>query len=266
MYDAGVSHPDIAYNRVAHDRVASSYDSGHAEIFNEIEQGRLAHSVREALALAPGSRVLDVGAGTGNLTRHLLAAGASVTAADLSGGCLAVIARELPGVETTQLDGEGLRPFADASFDMVACYSVLHHVPDYLALVREMARVARPGGIIYLDHERTDESWTSPERAQFMELASPNPRPSWTRFLNPAAYWRRARRALWPRWMPEGDLHIWADDHIEWKAIEAALAETGVTPQTVHDYLLFDPRYVAVVWDSWKDRITDYRTWIGRKQ
>ena len=47
----------------------------------------------------------------------------------------------------------------DGSYDMVATYSVLHHVPDYLRIVEEMARVLKPGGILYLDHEASDSYW-----------------------------------------------------------------------------------------------------------
>jgi hypothetical protein len=83
--------------------------------------------------------------------------------------------------------------------------------------------------------------------------------------LKPATYWRRAKRVLWPRWMPEGDIHVWPDDHIEWARIEQVLAECGVKAHIVRDVLLYDPRYTRGVWEQWKDRITDYRTFIGRK-
>lgn len=262
-------HPAIEQNRVIHDRIAREYDSLHAEIFNEIEQARLAASVREAVALVQstaGVRALDVGAGTGNLARHLCAAKARVTAADVSAQSLGQLREKLPEVETSVLDGEGLSQFADASFDFVGCYSVLHHVPDYLALVREMARVTKPGGVVYLDHERTDESWDSAEYAAFLSEANPQPPKSWWRFLKPVTYWRRLKRALWPRWMPEGDLHIWPDDHIQWKLIEPALAESNVNSAVVHDYLLFDSRYRRDVWECARLSLTDYRTFIGRKQ
>lgn len=275
---------DISRNRLAHHRLARAYDERHDEIFNAVEQARLAAAARQAVATVrdadpAGVRALDVGAGTGNLTRHLLACGARVTAADVSDGCLAVV-RERFGatgrVETARLDGQRLTAFADASFDLVACYSVLHHVPDYLALVREMGRVVRAGGVVYLDHERHDASWGLDEqRAAFLREAVAWPAKSWRRFLRPSAYWRRIRpmvvlfswrRWLDPRWMPEGDLHIWPDDHVEWAKIESVLAEAGVRAVAERDYLLYDPRYRREVWEQWKDRVTDYRMWIGRKE
>ena len=88
-------HSDIARNRRAHDRIVGEYDGRHDDIFNEIEQARLAGTVGEAVAAIRGGnsappRALDIGAGTGNLTRHLLEGGAQVTAGDV----LAVVQEE----------------------------------------------------------------------------------------------------------------------------------------------------------------------------
>jgi ubiquinone/menaquinone biosynthesis C-methylase UbiE len=270
---------DIERNRRAHDMIAGAYDARHDEIFNEVEQARLAASVREACGAVTnpppdGIRALDIGAGTGNLTRHLLDAGARVTAADISAGCLAEIRRRFGAggrLQTAVLDGTGLSAFADGEFDLVACYSVLHHVPDYASLVREMARVLRPGGVAYIDHERHDASWRSADREAFIREAVVWPPKTWRRFVRPSSYWRRLqpllqwRRWLNPRWMPEGDLHIWPDDHIQWALVEQAFDAGGVRALTVRDYLLYEPRYRRQAWELWRDRTTDTRSWIGRK-
>src|SRR5262249_21170992 len=152
--------------------------SNHPEIFNETEQARLRAALARALDHVVGGasprRALDVGAGTGNLTAHLLALGAQVTAADLSSALLAELTARYGStgrVTTMAPNGRDLRPIADATFDVVAAYSVLHHVPDYVGLVREMARVTRPGGVVVLDHERSDASWSSETRAAFLREA-----------------------------------------------------------------------------------------------
>ena len=271
----------IAQNVAAYDVVATTYDGSHPEIFNEVEQARLAGAVREVLATAghrddAPARVLDVGAGTGNLTAHFLAAGARVLAADVSGECLQVVRRKFGStgrLDTQLIDGRSLAVIADDSVDVAACYSVLHHVPDYVALVAEMARVVRPGGLVYLDHERHDESWlASAARDQFFTEAVIWPPKSWTRFIKPGNYWNRIRPLLvWQRWfnrrwMPEGDLHIWPEDHIEWARIERRLHEAGVAPLLVHDHLQYEARYQRDAWERWKDRLTDYRMWVGRKR
>ena len=46
-----------------------------------------------------------------------------------------------------QADGEHL-PFADESFDVTYCVATLHHALDLPRMVREMARVTRPGGVV----------------------------------------------------------------------------------------------------------------------
>ena len=221
-------------------------------------------------------RVLDVGAGTGNLTAHFLNQGAEVVSADVSPGCLRVVAERFAstGRHAVQLlDGRSLAALADASFDVAACYSVLHHVPDYLALVSEMARVVRPGGLVVIDHERHDASWLpDAARDQFANEVWVFPPKRWTRFLTPRNYWNRIRPLLewrrWfdARWMPEGDLHIWPDDHIEWARVEARLRDQGVAAELVRDYLLYDAHYDRGAWERWKDRLTDHRMWVGRKQ
>jgi len=278
--DMSTADERIAQNVAAHDAVARTYDAGHPEIFNAVEQARLAVAVREALQAVQGPspagpRVLDIGTGTGNLAAHFLSAGAHVTATDVSAECLHVVTEKFGAtgrLATARIDGRGLGQFADASFDVAACYSVLHHVPDYLALVREMARVVRPGGVVYIDHERHDASWRpDPARDAFLAEAIVWPPKRWTRFVRPANYWKRIapwlswRRWRDPRWMPEGDLHIWADDHIEWAQVESALSSLGVAPAVVRDYLLYEARYRREAWERWRERITDYRMWIGSK-
>jgi ubiquinone/menaquinone biosynthesis C-methylase UbiE len=268
----------IAHNVRAYDAVAPTYDAVHPEIFNAEEQDRVARAVRDVLAACANGpvphRVLDVGAGTGNLTAHFLAAGAHVVSADVSPGCLRVVADRCgaTGRHATQLlDGRSLSVFADGAYDVAACYSVLHHVPDYLTLVAEMARVVRPGGVLYIDHERHDASWTDPAYAQFMDEAWVFPAKRWIRFINPRNYWNRLRPLLeWQRWfnkrwMPEGDLHIWPDDHIEWARVEARARDWGMTPVIVRDYLLYDANLDRGVWERWRGRLTDHRMWVGRK-
>ncbi|MBI3568272.1 MAG: class I SAM-dependent methyltransferase [Gemmatimonadetes bacterium] len=268
----------IAHNRAAHDRHADVYDASHPEIFNPVEQARLeaalARAVREVADSPAVVRALDVGCGSGNLTRHLLALGARVTAADLSTRLLDVTRRRFAGtgrLETMTLNGTDLRPVPDATFDLVAAYSVLHHVPDYVALVTEMARVTRPGGIVFFDHERSDESWVSASYRQFLREAVIWPRRRWWYWLQPHRYLKRLRAWFawrsWldPRWMPEGDLHIWPDDHIEWARIEGALASAACTVVVREDYLAYEPRYQQSAWESWRERASDMRLLIARK-
>jgi SAM-dependent methyltransferase len=198
-----------------------------------------------------------------------------VTAADLSPKLLDEVERRFGGsgrLGLQRLNGTDLRPLADESFDLVVTYSVLHHVPDYAALVREMARVTRPGGLVMIDHERSDASWNSPDYQAFLAEAVVWPARRWWYWLQPSRYWKRLRPLLawrrWfdPRWMPEGDLHIWPDDHIEWPRIERVLAENGCAVVENTEYLLFEPRYLRDAWERWRTRCSDMRLLIARKE
>ena len=111
-------------------------------------------------SLPVGSLVLDVGCGTG--------------------GFLELMERENPGVRGFGIDmghppsllcrGTFLRatanalPFADCSFDVVTCAHVIEHILDPEPCVRELIRVCRPGGVIYIE--------------------TPSPRAAWVPFFN----------------------------------------------------------------------------------
>ncbi len=105
--------------------------------------------VADLAEVNPGAAVLDVGAGTGNLSRVLLRRGGVVTCVEPS-AAMRRVAREKLG-RVPVLDGHFLAlPVADASQDAVVTSYALHHVPDAAKqdAVREMLRVLRPGGRI----------------------------------------------------------------------------------------------------------------------
>ena len=156
----------IQHNKKVHDIVASIYDKRHVEIFNPTEQQRISRSLLAAsLEIKTNSHppyILDFGAGTGNLTKHLTDLGTNVVAADLSSGLLEQLKLKLgrPNqIKTLLLNGEDLSNIEDNSFDMVTTYSVLHHIPDYLKIIDEFVRVVKTGGIIYIDHEVCPSYW-----------------------------------------------------------------------------------------------------------
>ena len=111
----------------------------------------------EILGLRPGDRLLDVGCGTGRHTLEASRWDCRIAAADLSLldllktryllGIMRGRAEVRAGVDFMVADGFHL-PFPDACFDRVMCTETLEHVRDDLALVREMARVLRPGGAL----------------------------------------------------------------------------------------------------------------------
>jgi len=101
---------------------------------------------------APGVTVLDVATGGGHVARRLRETGATVVTTDAA-----------PGMEPDAIAPADHLPFADASFDAVACRIAAHHFPDVLAALKEMARVAK-GSVVICDNTFTSESAEEADR------------------------------------------------------------------------------------------------------
>jgi SAM-dependent methyltransferase len=107
-------------------------------------------------------RTLDVAAGTGS-NFSFYPASVSLTAVDLSPEMLAMARRKAHRLGRPMafhaMDAEAL-DFPDGTFDTVASSLSLCTFPDPVKALREMSRVARPGGrILLLEHGRSDFAW-----------------------------------------------------------------------------------------------------------
>lgn len=98
-----------------------------------------------AAAITTSDDVLDVGCGTGALTREVVKSAGSATGLDLSESMLGVARQVCPTV-TFQQGNVAELPFDDSSFDAVVSAFMLMFVPDPKQAVGEMRRVLRPGG------------------------------------------------------------------------------------------------------------------------
>jgi SAM-dependent methyltransferase len=103
--------------------------------------------------IARGSAVLDLGCGTGVLTKALAALGHDVTGVDISQAMLDKIGPESDAGRITLRQGNVYDlPFANASFDGVTTRWVIPHFRDWPVILKEAARVLRPGGVMVFDH------------------------------------------------------------------------------------------------------------------
>jgi 2-polyprenyl-6-hydroxyphenyl methylase / 3-demethylubiquinone-9 3-methyltransferase len=121
------------------------------------------HVLRSRLKLAPaGLRVLDVGCGGGLLSEQFAKLGCAVTGIDQSPPTLAA-AREHArsgGLDICYVEGRAENlPFPAQQFDVVCCCDVLEHVDQVDDVMRDIARVLKPGGVFFFD--TINRTWQS---------------------------------------------------------------------------------------------------------
>jgi SAM-dependent methyltransferase len=112
--------------------------------------------LQQDLAIGPGQRVVEVGAGTGKFTRLLTQTGADVLAVDPVAPMLEQLAAEQPRVKTLLARAQEL-PLANESADAVICAQSFHWFATNDAL-REIRRILKPGGVLGLIWNVRDES------------------------------------------------------------------------------------------------------------
>jgi ubiquinone/menaquinone biosynthesis C-methylase UbiE len=162
-------------------RQAATYDSTRSAGVETLEPllAELAH-------LSPGSRVLDIGGGTGNYAVAMADRGYDVTVLDRSTDMLTVAAGK--GLRTALADATSL-PVEEVSVDAVTMISMLHQVSDWHAALGEAQRVLEPGGTLvlllytaehlrdhlFLDYFPTSRQWVGTDHAALAEYQSELP-------------------------------------------------------------------------------------------
>ena len=116
-----------------------------------------AGAARTGAAAAADLRVLDVGTGTARIPIEICQrrSGLRITGIDLAAHMLQLAQRNIieaglaHAIRVEQVDAKAL-PFGDAHFDAVISNSILHHIPQPIGVFREMVRVTRPGGVLFV--------------------------------------------------------------------------------------------------------------------
>jgi ubiquinone/menaquinone biosynthesis C-methylase UbiE len=137
---------------------APSYGGNAAENYEKyfvpVIGGPFALDLVNEAGLRPGERVLDVACGTGTIARlaaERVGQNGRVSALDVNAGMLSV-ARSLPSavpIKWYETAAESV-PLPDQSFDVIFCGLGLQFFADKSAALREMHRVLRPGGRVYI--------------------------------------------------------------------------------------------------------------------
>ena len=127
-------------------RLWGSDPQGWAELAERHNQP-LFEALLDATAVRSGTRLLDIGCGSGLLMFLAAGRGAAVTGVDVSPGLLAVAAGRLPAADLWLADMEQL-PVTGPVFDVVTAVNAIQFAADPVAGLAGAARACRPGGLV----------------------------------------------------------------------------------------------------------------------
>jgi SAM-dependent methyltransferase len=146
-----------------------------AEGYAQLEEGRRAkekyafhalngHYGFKHLSSRQHRRILGLGSASGEELRPVLPGASRVVIVEPSD---AFVRQEIDGVPVTYIKPrpDGVLPFEDGSFDLVTCFSTLHHIPNVTAVVREVSRCMSKGGQMLLREPVTSMGdWRAPRK------------------------------------------------------------------------------------------------------
>ena len=170
---------------------AEGSSAGSAVIDNEqarFDAERQPDKIVEALALKPGARVADIGAGSGLLTVHLaraVAPNGRVIATDVDGAVLDLLSQRLKAAKLESVveprvvsaDTPGLEP---AAYDAILLAEVDHYFTDPVAWLSSAGKALKPGGRIVVSNRiyHKAQSMAAAKKAGLVLLSDTAPMPS----------------------------------------------------------------------------------------
>ncbi|MER7935989.1 MULTISPECIES: class I SAM-dependent methyltransferase [unclassified Streptomyces] len=216
-----------------------------ALVYDDLTMARL-----RALGAGPGRRCLDVGAGTGTVSRRLLdeAGVESVLAVDRDVRFLTA----RPGLDVLEADVTTALDQVTGRFDVVHARFVLMHLPEHDRVITALAGLVEPGGVLVLSDavdltsDRTpDTPYTTVMRAMWQGLRATIGTdvswvPSYPQLLRGAGLVSVAAEIHVPPLVPDSPVsRFWADT---WERSRAAMLATGLVDDAAVDAAV---RYLA---------------------
>lgn len=138
-----------AANRRLYDAIADRYEEIDGRRSSALDVW-LRKNLANLRQQAPGENLLDIGTGSGFVTRCATGFFSMRVGIDLSSKILIPNQKAFELGITADVD---YLPFTDSSFDVITCFAVLHHLYAFESLVSEITRVLKPRGIFYSDHD-----------------------------------------------------------------------------------------------------------------
>lgn len=134
-------------NKEFYDTVADIYERADGRRTEVLDQW-LSDKLEKLSKATEGGILLDLGCGTGVVLRNGSRYFKYTYGIDISQGML----KRMEGGSRICADCSFI-PFKDESIDVIVCFSVLHHIYEHSNVFREIYRILKKGGLLYIDHD-----------------------------------------------------------------------------------------------------------------
>jgi 2-polyprenyl-3-methyl-5-hydroxy-6-metoxy-1,4-benzoquinol methylase len=147
-------------NKFNHNFTKIKEDETTQKYFDRISKGpshKFIENIIKEIKPLKVKNILDVGCGTGYVTKEIAKINQNITACDTDADRVRLakgfVGEDIRNNITFLTIKPGKLPFKDNSFDLVVCFEVLEHVPNYMGLIKELKRVSKKYVLITVPNE-----------------------------------------------------------------------------------------------------------------